>query len=75
LIATVRPAEQASVDGGGGELTLADEMSEPAFQLGWTEPIGAAMMKARQVKDETDVGVDSALGLAVEREVVDEPEP
>ena len=69
------------VDRGSGELTLADEMRQPAFQFGRTEQVGAAMMKARQVSDEADVGVDSALGLAclcdarrqaVEREVLNE---
>ena len=49
-------------------------MSQPAFQLGRSEPVRTAMMKARQVSHEADVGVDSALGLAVEREVLNELE-
>ena len=49
-------------------------MRQPTFQLGRTEQVGAAMMKAPQVSDEADVGVDSALGLAVEREVLNELE-
>jgi hypothetical protein len=54
-----RPAGQAGVDRGPGEVRLADEMSQPAFQLGGSEQIGTAVMKARQVKGEA--GVDSAL--------------
>ena len=73
------PALDRDVDRGSRELTLADEMRQPTFQLGRTEQVGAAMtclagrqVKARQVSDEADVGVDSALGLAVEREVLNE---
>lgn len=61
-----------NIDSGGSELTLGDEMKEPAFDLRGVELIGRLAVELGQGVDEADVGMDGALGFFVEREILNE---
>ena len=60
------------VDSGRGELTLGDQMIQPAFDLLGVELIGTLVIELGQGIDETDVRMDGALGLAVEPQILNE---
>ena len=60
------------VDGGSGLLALGNQVIKPATNVLVPEQVGGAPAMLGQRVDETDVAVNRALGLAVEREELNE---
>src|SRR5208282_5142001 len=71
------PVERAhgvdgEVDGGRGLLALGNQVIKPLSNVLRPEQVGGAPAMLGQRVDETDIRVNGALGLAVEREVLNE---
>ena len=62
----------SQVDGGSGLLALGDQVIKPLSNVLGPEQVGRAPAMLGQRVDETDVAVNGALGLAVEREILNE---
>ena len=60
------------VDGGRGLLALGNQVIKPLSNVLGPEQVGGASAMLGQRVDETDVAVNRALGLAVEREILNE---
>jgi len=60
------------IDGGSGLLALGNQVIKPLSNVLRPEQVGGVPAMLGQRVDETDVSVNGALGLAVEREILDE---
>jgi len=67
-----RTALMARFDGGSGLLALGNQVIKPLSNVLVPEQVGGAPAMLGQRVDETDVAVNRALGLAVEREILNE---
>jgi hypothetical protein len=60
------------IDGGSGLLALGNQVIKPMSNVLGPEQVGGAPAMLGQRVDETDIRVKGALGLAVEREILNE---